>query len=169
MRPKTHLRALTVSHACALGAVVLVSFLLAGCGGGGAGVTGAAATGGKQTAASFIRRVTTEFSLGQSGRLWDALHPADQAVVTRARYAACQSNSGFDLKKLVVLDTYADPIDIAGTTTPATAISVRTTSDDGVTTATVHAVLVKGTWRWVLSSADYAAYSQGKCPASSSS
>jgi hypothetical protein len=169
VRPKNHLRALTVANACALGAIVLVSSLLAGCGGGGAGATGAAATGGKQPAASFIRRVTTEFSLGQSGRLWDALHPSDQAVVTRARYVACQSNSGFDLKKLVVLDTYADRVDVAGVTTPATAISLRTTSDDGVTTATVHAVLVKGTWRWVLSSADYAAYSHGKCPASASS
>jgi hypothetical protein len=79
---------------------------------------------------------------------------------------ACQSNSGFDLKKLKVLDVFADPIDIAGKATPATAISVRTTSDDGVTTATVHAVLLQGKWRWVLSALEYAAYQQGKCPGS---
>ena len=65
--------------------------------------TGGGATGAK-SAAAFIRGVTTQFSLGQAGRLWDTLHPADQAVVSRARYMACQSNSGFDLKKLKVLD-----------------------------------------------------------------
>jgi hypothetical protein len=147
-----------------LAAVLLVGSLSAGCGGSGnKGGAGGAATGG-QSAAAFIRTVTTQFSLGQSGRLWDTLHPADQAVVSRTRYMACQSNSGFDLKKLNVLDSYADPIEIAGKTTPATAVSVRTTSDDGVTTATVHAVLLQGKWRWVLSPADYAAYQHGKCP-----
>ena len=157
----------TARYGCALAAVAFVAALSAGCGGSSSpSGTGGAATSG-QSAATFIRGVTTQFSLGQSGRLWDTLHPADQAVVSRTRYMACQSNSGFDLKQLKVLDTFADPISIAGKTMSATAISVRTTSDDGVTTATVHAVRVQGNWRWVLSPADYAAYKQGKCPGSS--
>ena len=87
----------------------------------------AAPGGGSQSAADFIGQVTTQFSRGQSGRLWDTLHPADQAIVNRARYMACQSNSGFDLKKLKVIETYADTVDIAGRSTPSTAISVRVT------------------------------------------
>ena len=65
-----------------------------------------------------------------------------------------------------MLETYADPIDVAGKTTPSTAVSVQVTSDDGVTTATMHAIRVNGKWRWILPSADYAAYKQGKCPSS---
>jgi hypothetical protein len=165
--PKTQVQACTARYKWALAAVLFVGALSAGCGGSGnSGGAGSPAATGGQSAAAFIRGVTTQFSLGQSGRLWDTLHPADQAVVSRTRYMACQSNSGFDLKKIKVLDSYADPIDIAGKTTPATAVSVRTTADDGVTTATVHAVLLQGKWRWVLSPADYAAYQHGKCPGS---
>jgi hypothetical protein len=153
-------RASRLRSAATIGGVVLVATLTS-C--GGSSTSGR----GKQTAPSFIREVTTQFSLGQSGRLWSTLHPADQAVVSRARYAACQSNVGFDLKKLQVLDTYADPVTIGGRAVPATAVSVRATSDDGVTTATMHAVSVNGAWRWILSPADYAAYRQGKCPPSS--
>jgi hypothetical protein len=121
---------------------------------------------GQGSAADFIRQVTTQFSRGQSGPLWDALHPVDQAVVTRARYMGCKSNSGFDLTKFKVLQTYPDTIDIAGTATPSTAVSVRVAADDGITTATMHAVRIEGTWRWVLSQADYTAYKHGKCPSS---
>jgi len=90
--------------------------------------------------------------------------PADQAVVSRARYVECQTNEGFDLQKLKVLETYPETIDVAGKATPSTAVSLRTTASDGTTTATMHAVLLNGKWRWILSAADYAAYKQGKCP-----
>lgn len=144
--------------------LTLVVAVSTGCGGGGGG--GGGAGGGSQSAADFIRQVTTQFSRGQSGRLWDTLHPADQAIVSRARYTTCQSNSGFDLQKFKVLETYADPVDIAGKTSPSTAVSVQVTADDGVTTATMHAIRLNGKWRWTLPSADYAAYKQGKCPSS---
>jgi hypothetical protein len=79
---------------------------------------------------------------------------------------ACQSNSGFDLQKFKVLETYDDEAVVAGKATPATAVSVQVTSDDGVTTATMHAVKLGGKWRWILPAKDYAAYKNGKCPAS---
>lgn len=160
MTLKIHTRAFTGRHAAALATAMLVAAVAAGCGGsGGAG-------GSTKDAAGFIRQVTTQFSRGQSGPLWDSLHPADQAVVSRARYMACQSNEGFDLRKIKILQTYADTVDIAGKATPSTAVSVQVTSDDGVRTATMHAVAIKGTWRWMLSAADYATYKQGKCPSS---
>ena len=144
-------------------AAALLALIASGCGNGGGGGGGGNNTG---KAADFIRTVTTQFSRGQSGRLWDTLVPADQAVVSRARYMACQSNEGFQIQKFKVLETYADPIDVNGTTTPATAVSVQVTSDDGLTTATMHAVRVAGKWRWILPAGDYAAYKKGTCPAS---
>ena len=161
MRLETHTHPLRRTYVAALATAALAAAVATSCG-GGSGATGGHASG----AADFIRQVTTQFSRGQSGPLWDALHPADQAVVTRARYMACQSNSGFDLRKFKVLQTYSEPIAIAGTTMPSTAVSVRVTADDGITTATMHAVQVKGTWRWVLSQRDYSAYKQGRCPSS---
>lgn len=158
MRLKTRTHPHRRSYAATLATAALVAAVATSCG-GSAGGQGSAA-------ADFIRQVTTQFSRGQSGPLWDELHPADQAVVTRARYMACQSNSGFDLTKFKVLQTYPDTIEVAGKTTPSTAVSVRVTSEDGITTATMHAVPVKGAWRWVLSQADYATYKQGRCPAS---
>jgi hypothetical protein len=147
-----------IAPVAAIVAAVLVATALSGCGGSNAPKT--------QSAADFIRQVTTQFSLGQTGPLWDTLHPADQAVVSRARYMACHTSAGFELQNFTVLQTYSDPIDIAGKTTPSTAVTVRVNSDNGVTTATIHAVSVNGKWRWILSPTDYAAYKQGKCPAS---
>jgi hypothetical protein len=147
----------------ATAAVVLLAGLVTlgtACGGAGSG----SGLGGQESAASFVRRVTTEFSRGQSGRLWDELLPADQRVVTRARFVACQANEGWDLKSIKVLDTYADPVNLGPRSLPAKAVSVQVTSGDGVTTATMHAVSVNGTWRWVLQSSDRAAYSRGTCP-----
>ena len=108
----------------------------------------------------------TQFSRGQTGPLWDTLHPTDQAVVSRARYMACQKNEGFDLMKIKVLQTYSDTVNVGDHPESSTAVSIRVTADDGITTATMHAVKVNGKWRWILSSADYAAYKTGRCPSS---
>lgn len=141
--------------ALAAGALAASAALVAGCGGGGSKT---------ESASSFVKRITLEFSRGQTGRLWDELHPAEQAAVTRARFMQCESNEGFGLRKVKVLDSYQETIDVTGTSTPSTAVSVRVTSDDGITTATLHAVLVGGKWRWILQPADFAAYKRGGCP-----
>lgn len=138
-------------------AAALVAVLAGGCGGSGGGASG------QQSAATFVKQVTVQFSRGQSGRLWDELLPADQAIVTRARFVACQQNEGWNLKSIKVLETYDDPVDVGGKSLPAKAVTVRVTSD-GVTTATMHAVSVNGAWRWVLQPVDRAAYKSGKCP-----
>jgi hypothetical protein len=163
MSLKAHIHGLGRRHVAMIAVVALVAAVSTGCGGG---TSSSGTTVGGQSAADFIRQVTTQFSRGQSGPLWDALHPADQAVVSRARYMACQTNAGFDLQKFKVLQTYPDTIVIGGKPTPSTAVSVRVTADDGITTATMHAITVNGTWRWTLSAADYAAYKSGKCPSS---
>ena len=141
-------------------AAVLAVLSAAACGGGGGG----AGSGGKESAKAFVQRITTEFSRGQTGRLWDELAPADQAIVTRARYAACQGNEGFVLKSVKVLDSYSESVDVDGSSEHSDAVTLQVTSDTGVTTATIHAVPVGGRWHWILSSADRAAFRSGKCP-----
>lgn len=147
-----------------LAAVAVAALVLAVATGCGSNSNSSSSAGSSQSASEFVKQVTTQFSRGQAGPLWDSLHPADQAVVSRARYMACQSNEGFGLTKLKVLQTYPDTIDVAGKSTPSTAVSIRVTADDGNTTATLHAVKINGAWRWILSPADFASYSKGKCP-----
>jgi hypothetical protein len=137
--------------------VLLACFALltAGCGG---------SAGRADSADAFMQRITTEFSRGQSGRLWDSLVPAEQRVVTRGRYLDCQRNGGFRLRSFKVLESYPEAVDVEGKQTPSTAVTVQVTSDDGVTTATMHAVKVGGAWHWVLQPSDLAAYAAGHCP-----
>lgn len=142
-------------------ALVLATAAAAGgCGGGSGG-----STSGSESPAAFVRRVTTEFSRGQSGRLWDELLPADQRIVSRARFVACQPNVGWNLRSLKVLETYDDTVHVSSRTLSSKAVTVRVTSDDGVTTATMHAVPVNGKWRWILAASDRTAYEAGRCPA----
>ena len=143
----------------ALAAVAVLAALLgAGCSSGGGGGTG------KESADAFVQRITTEFSRGQAGRLWDELAPADQAIVSRAKYAECQGNEGFNLRSVKVLDTYSEPVEVDGTSEHSEAVTLRVTSDTRVTTATMHAIDIGGHWHWILSAADRAAYQKGKCP-----
>lgn len=145
--------------------LVCVSATAAACGSSNGNGASNGPTVGGTSAAAFIQDVTTQFSRGQSGRLWSSLHPFDQAVVSRERYLACETNDGFTIEKTKVLETYADTVFIGGKATPSTAVSLQVTSDDGVTTATMHAVRVNATWRWILPPADYKAYKRGVCPA----
>ncbi len=138
---------------------VLAVASAAGCGGSAGG-----GSGGKESAPAFVQRITTEFARGQSGRLWDELAPADQAVVSRARYTACLGNEGFTLRSVKVLDSYSEPVEVDGASERSDAVTLQVTSDTGVTTATIHALPIGGTWHWILSSADRAAFTAGKCP-----
>jgi hypothetical protein len=141
-------------------AVVVVVLATTACGGTGA----IAGSGGQESAKAFVQRITTEFSRGQSGRLWDELAPADQAIVSRARYTACEGNEGFTLRAVKVLDSYSERVEVDGASEHSDAVTLQVTSDTGVTTATLHAVPISGRLRWILSSADRAAFSSGKCP-----
>lgn len=132
----------------------------------GSGCGGGSSSSAIESPADFVRRVTTEFSRGQSGRLWDELLPADQRIVTRARFVACQANEGWELQHIKVLETYDDPVTVGTKSLPSKAVTVRVTSDDGITTATMHAVQLNGKWRWVLQSSDRTRYASGKCPRS---
>lgn len=127
--------------------------ILAGCG-------GKTANG---SADAFIKQVTVQFARGQAGPLWDELLPSEQRLVSRSRYIACAGN-GFRLRSFKVLDSYEEEVAVPAGRRPSTAVSVQVVSDDGVTTATVHAVQVAGHWHWILSPRELAAFSAGRCP-----
>lgn len=127
---------------------------LAGCGG---------SSSRNESAAAFVKRVTVEFSRGQAGPLWSQLVPDEQRLVSRATYISCARN-GFRLRSFKVLQQYDEPVPLPARELPATAVSVQVTSDDGITTATLHAVKIDGTWHWILSRGDLAAYRAGRCP-----
>ena len=135
--------------------VLCSATLAAGCG---------SSSGKAESADTFMRRITTEFSRGQAGRLYDGLVPAEQRVVTRAKYLACQRNGGFRMRSFKVLDSYGEKVDVEGTEESSTAVTVQVTSDDGVTTATMHAIKIGGSWHWMLQPADLTAYAAGRCP-----
>lgn len=127
--------------------------LLAACGG----------SSKSDSATSFIEHVTVEFSRGQAGPLWDELVPSEQRLVPRSKYVACARN-GFRLRSFKVLQQYDEPVSVPSGEVPSTAVSVQVTSDDGVTTATLHAVRVAGRWHWILSPSELAAFRAGRCP-----
>jgi hypothetical protein len=131
---------------------------------GGCLGSGSSTNGGRESAPAFVTRVTEEFSRGQSGRLWDSLARRDQAVVSRARYMACTRNEGWDLRSVKVLETYKEPVDVGGASESSDAVTVRVTSSNGITTATLHAIPSGTGWRWILPAADRAAYAAGRCP-----
>ncbi|HEY6960529.1 MAG TPA: hypothetical protein VI408_01430 [Gaiellaceae bacterium] len=134
--------------------LAVAALALAGC--GGTHVKSESAT-------AFLHRVTVEFSRAQSGRLYDDLVPAQQAVVSRNAYVGCARN-GFRLKSFKVLDSYDEAVQVLGRNMPSTAVSVQVSSDDGVTIATLHALRVAGRWRWLLPPRDLAAFRAGRCP-----
>ena len=136
-----------------LAALALGTLVLAACGG----------SSHRDSAAAFMRHVTVEFSRGQAGPLWDELVPSEQKVVSRSAYVACAKN-GFRLRSFKVLEQYDEPVSVLAQKLPSTAVSVQVTSDDGVTTATMHAVKVDGRWRWILSPSELAAIRAGRCP-----
>jgi hypothetical protein len=143
------MRAFLVSIAC----VSTVGLLAAGCG-----------SSGGESAAAFAKRITTEFSRGQSERLWTDLLPAQQTVATKSRFLACQGNQGFALQRIKVLESYNEPVEVDGKNDDSTAVTLQVTSSDGLTTATMHTIKLDGRWHWILSPAQIAAYRSGSCP-----
>ena len=149
-------------HRChAIIAALLTGVLVSACVGGS---SSSGTSAGNESATAFIQRMTTQFSRGQSGPLWDELYPKDQALVSRSRFMECEGNQGFRLKSFKVLESFNDSVDIEGQAEKSEAVTVQVTSDNGVTTATVHAIKVGGAWHWILSPVQRAAYRSGKCP-----
>jgi hypothetical protein len=140
--------------------------------------TSTTATEPEQDAGDFLKEITERGLRGQYGRNWETLHPAHQAIVSRAKYDSCerQNDQGTGATKIdiTVEDTYTEPVLVKGLgTVPSTAVTLRFSYDNPLTGkpaeehATGHAVAVDGQWRWILKPQDYDAFVKGKCPPAS--
>jgi hypothetical protein len=138
------------------------------------GGSGAAAQP-KEDPVVFLRGIVRSIAANDYERVWPTLHPAQQRVATRDLYVRCELLSPVPghLDRIRVLRSVDEQIAIAGAggglvdskavtfelklSEPATAASV-------VVTKTVHAVAVRGRWRWILSPSRFASYRSGSCP-----
>jgi hypothetical protein len=144
-----------------LTAVIVTSVLLAACSGGGSDATPpetpAAATSTIVDPETFIDDYYEIAVNGQFGKVWDTLHPAQQALVSRGAYMDCQQSTTpapTDVK-VKVIDTFPEPVDIPGTdlvAVPATALTLEITYGGSSVRRTVHLVDVDGQWRTLLTS-----------------
>jgi hypothetical protein len=108
--------------------------------------------------------------------VWETLHPAHQAVVTRDRFDACNRDDddgiGGTRIGVEVVETYPEPVAIKGTgkQSESTAVTLRFSYSNPLTGKpaeehrTVHAVAVGGEWTWILAPSTYDAYVKGECP-----
>lgn len=180
----------------ALGLISLAALVLAACGGGDAkpaeaaetavavtasqqpqGTAGASPTAStptatakpKEKAEDAFKRQLGFLEKGQSGRAYDEIHPAQQAIIPRDLYMKCVSEGGaFAIDKLKVIETYPEAVRIPGTMVDvdSTAVTVEYTMRRGTQTATFtttsHEILVDGKWRFSASGGDE--YKAGRCP-----
>jgi hypothetical protein len=102
-----------------------------------------------------LRRQFDLQSSGQYALLWDELHPAQQALVSRENYVLCAQKGSSVAEEIdSVKDTYDEEILIPGTTLTVPSRAIKVTLDFGgqKDPTTYHEVNADGTWRWVLAS-----------------
>jgi hypothetical protein len=138
---------------------VLAALLLAGCGGGGAP---------EQPAGEFVDGLFSRIFDGRHASVWDDLYPPHQRVATRARYVSCGEGEPAidDSAAVEVLDVRDEMWQVAGEpeSRESKAVTFRITVAGNGATSTGHLIAVDGRWRWILSPADYQAFSAGQCP-----
>ena len=138
---------------------MLAALLLAGCGGGGAP---------EQPAGEFVDGLFSRIFDGRHASVWDDLYPPHQRVATRARYVSCGEGEPAidDSAAVEVLDVRDEMWQVAGEpeSRESKAVTFRITVAGNGATSTGHLIAVDGQWRWILSPADYQAFSAGQCP-----
>ena len=113
-----------------------------------------------EAATDAFERLIDYISKGQYGRAWDELHPAQQALVTRADYMLCRGDAIDEVKVVEILEEYDEDVPIPGTdlVVASTAITAELRLKSGLfeetTTDTFHEIAVDGEWRWIVSDPD---------------
>lgn len=125
-----------------------------------------------QRPGAFMEQVYRSLLVGRHGGAWDLLHPAHQALVTRARYVECAAEwpPTPKLQRFEVLEVSSAPLEVPlipekESTVVRYRVTVGAGSELDRFTATGHAVAVNGRWRWVLTTPDIGAFERGECPA----
>ena len=121
----------------------------------------------------FLRGVVTKIAANDYGAVWQTLHPAQQRVATRQVYVQCEQLSPIPghLDSIRLVKAASERIAIAGddgkveseAATFRVTISEPALNDEVVVPMTVHAVAVKGQWRWILSPKRFELYRSKSC------
>ncbi len=128
------------------------------------------------TPSQLAVRVATASLNGTLGSQWDSLHPRYKAVVSKARFVACERKASAGIGKIKVLDVSAEGTQVIQTKMPllgavdvndvTLAVIYRKGAEKSSRIAEVDSLWVahKGHWVRVYTSGEYAAYKAGKCP-----
>jgi hypothetical protein len=120
-------------------------------------------------AGTAVKTLLEREYVGDYGGAWDTLHPRHQRLVTREEYVDCRS--GIDVQgtidSILVLDVQDRPLSVYGLRpgTPAKRVRVRVITDETDYTAPYHVVLVRDSWRWVLTDSAARGFERTDCPA----
>lgn len=121
----------------------------------------------EQDAGEFMKQYVNTVALGQWGRAWDTLHPAQQQVASRSAYMTCRSEDSIPpINGVEIIEEYEEPIEVAPLgEVSSTAVTMKVSADDYPDdTLTGHVVDVDGEWRWIMTPADIETYKAGDCP-----
>jgi hypothetical protein len=125
---------------------------------------------GKYMTSVVKQKLASEYDLA-----WQSLYPPHQRVAAQAAYVECESlvPSMGTLVQVQVLRTFDERIQIAGEHRKAMTRAVRVRVTVAVPSfpqfpvsvvQTFHAIAVGAQWKWILSTDQYAYYSNGECP-----
>jgi uncharacterized protein YchJ len=125
-----------------------------------------------ETVEEFYKRLLGYTFKGQWGRVWDALHPAQQRYVSRDKFTDCAVESVSDTGELVsvetvaVSDDYLDMKSIPQKSSKAVTykVTVKSGGQQQTFTETSHAVLVGDHWTWITTDSELDSYKPGECP-----
>jgi len=122
-------------------------------------------------APSFLAEVRAKLS-GRWADAWQTLYPMHQEVAPLSTYVACEQSTGFAVEPTAVFVEQVRKADVAvpglARRIPGVALWVRATFPSGshdpiVVDHVFHLVPFAGSWRWLLSRAEYMAFSAGTC------
>jgi hypothetical protein len=124
--------------------------------------------------AVFLRGVVSRIAANDYDAVWEALHPAQQRVATRAVYVRCEQLTPIPghLDWIRVVGTRDERINVPGDSgvVDSKAITFRlklsepVLKESVIVTKTVHAVAVDGRWRWILTPKRFGIYRSKSCP-----
>lgn len=105
-----------------------------------------------------LRLEIQQLSDGQYGRLYETLHPAQQALISRDKFVTCYEkiDTTGKITDVNVKEHYTEPDRIPGTDqdVASVALTISYSSDGEPDTATFHEYLVDGSWRWSFGAID---------------
>jgi hypothetical protein len=113
---------------------------------------------------------------GNQGSQWDALHPRYKAVVSRARFVACERKAAAAVGKITVVNVAALGTQVITAKLPllgkvdvndvTLAVTFRRAGSRNALIAQIDSLWVahKGRWVRIYAPTEYAAYRAGRCP-----